>query len=152
MKKRYSILAALAVSAGLITATAWACPPVGGHFPGPGMGPPAMHSLKLTDAQHEALFAQMQADARPRHEAMRAAHRSAEALRNLAQAEVFDEAKAKALASEHGQQIAELAWLRARAEAKLSAILTPEQRAQQAKAEDDPPRGKHCRADERSGP
>ena len=149
MKKRYAILATLAVTAGLITATARACPPERGNFPDMGMGPPPLHGLTLTDAQHEALFAQMHSDAKARHDAMRAVQRSAEALRSMAQTEPFDEAKAKSLASEHGRQIAELAWLHARAEATLRATLPPEQRTQLANADGPSPRGKHCRHDTR---
>ena len=145
MKKRYAILAALAVTAGLITATAKACPPERGHCPDMGMGPPPLHGLNLSDAQHEALFAQMHGDAKARHDAMRAVQRSAEALRKLAQTEPFDEAKAKSLASEHGRQIAELVWLHARAEATL----TPEQRTHLANADDSLRHGKHCRQDAR---
>jgi Spy/CpxP family protein refolding chaperone len=107
----------------------------GGHGPGaPGaempFGPLPLHRLKLTEAQQDKLFAIMHAQAPQRREHEKAIRKAHEALRDLARADKFDEAKAGALSRDLGQAVAAEALLRARTEAQTLAVLTPEQREQ----------------------
>jgi Spy/CpxP family protein refolding chaperone len=91
----------------------------GGHGPGaPGPDMPfgRMHGLKLSAPQR-----------REHEKAIRKAH---EALRELAHADRFDDAKAASVARDLGQAVAAATLLQARTEAQALAVLTPEQREQ----------------------
>jgi len=111
-------------------------PPPAGHHgrgePGPDMpfGHLPLHRLNLTEAQQDKLFAIMHAQAPQRREDDKAIRKAHEALRELGRADKFDDAKAGALARDLGQAVAAEALLRARTEAQILAMLTPEQREQ----------------------
>jgi Spy/CpxP family protein refolding chaperone len=104
---------------------------------GPGLhepGMPFLRGVQLSEAQQDRVFAIMHAQAPTQRELekkIRAAH---DALRTAGSAAQFDEAKASAQAQALGQAIAAEALLRARTEAQVFAVLTPEQRDQAAKA------------------
>ena len=107
----------------------------GGHGPGaPGPDMPFgrmhLHGLKLSDAQQDKLFALRHAQAPEHREHEKAIRKAHEALRELARADKFDDAKAGALARDLGQAVAADALLHARTEAQALAVLTPEQRDQ----------------------
>lgn len=108
----------------------------GGHGPG-APGPdmpfdrmPPLHGLKLSEAQQDKLFAIMHAQAPERREHDKAIRKAHDALRDLGHGDRFDDAKASALARDLGQAVAADALLRARTEAQVLAVLTPEQREQ----------------------
>lgn len=111
-------------------------PPPGGHHgrgePGPDMpfGHLPLHRLNLTEAQQDKLFAIMHAQAPQRRDHEKAIRKAHEALREQGRADKFDEAKAGALARDLGQAVAADALLRARTDAQVLAVLTPEQREQ----------------------
>lgn len=105
----------------------------GGHGPGaPGPDMPfvhlPLHGLQLTDVQQDKVFAIMHAQAPQQREHQKAIRKAHDALRNLARADKFDDARAAALARDLGQAIAADALLQARTQAQLLAVLTPEQR------------------------
>lgn len=62
----------------------------------------------------------------------KAARHAHEALRAMATSGQFDEAKATALAQAAGKAMAAIALQRARTDAQINALLTPEQRRQAA--------------------
>ncbi len=101
----------------------------------------ALHSLNLTDEQHDKVFELMQSQMRQQHESMRASRKAQEALRQLTREPGFDAAKAKALADELGQLKAQQLLHRAQTESQLRALLTPEQRKQLDEGEAQSPRG-----------
>jgi len=118
---------------------------VGEHGPGmPGPGMPSeggqgephddllrrLQRLNLSEAQRDKLFAILHAAAPERREHAKAIHKAHEALRELGRAERFDEARANVLSRELGQAVAAEALLHVRTEARLLAVLTPEQREQ----------------------
>jgi Spy/CpxP family protein refolding chaperone len=111
-------------------------PPPPGHHgrgePGPELpfGHLPLHRLNLTEAQQDKLFAIMHAQAPQRREQDKAVRKAHDALRDLSHADRFDDAKAGALSRDLGQAIAAQALLRARTEAQVLAVLTPEQRDQ----------------------
>jgi Spy/CpxP family protein refolding chaperone len=105
---------------------------------GPGMhrrgGMPFLHGVQLSETQQDRVFAIMHAQAPAQRELekkIRAAH---EALRGAGASAQFDEARASAQAQALGQAVAAEALLRARTEAQVFAVLTPEQREQAARA------------------
>ncbi len=106
--------------------------PGGDHERGPGMpfGHVPLHRLKLTEAQQDKVFAIMHAQ-EPQHrdydKAIRKAH---EGLHELGRADRFDEGRAGALSRDLGQAVAAQALLRARTDAQIQGVLTPEQREQ----------------------
>lgn len=93
-------------------------------------GPMQAPGPKLTEAQEDKLFAIMHAQEPQRREHERAAQKAREGLREMSEAGRFDEAKAAALAQAEGKAVAALSLLRARTDAQVAALLTPEQRAQ----------------------
>jgi Spy/CpxP family protein refolding chaperone len=99
--------------------------------PGP-MGPMGplgqLRRLDLSEAQQDKLFAIVHAAAPQRREQEKAERKAHEALRALAGEARFDEAKAAAAARDLGQAVAAGALQRARLEAQVAAVLTPEQR------------------------
>ena len=107
----------------------------GPHGPGaPGPDMPfehmALHRLHLSEAQQDKVFAIMHAAAPEHHEHEKAIRKAHEAMRDLARADRFDDAKAAAVARDLGQAVGAEARLHARTEAQVLAVLTPEQREQ----------------------
>ena len=84
----------------------------------------------LSEEQQDKLFAIMHAQEPQRRDYEKAARKAREALRELVESDKFDEAKASALAQAEGKAVAALALLRARTDAQVQALLTPEQRKQ----------------------
>jgi periplasmic protein CpxP/Spy len=97
--------------------------------PGPGMPFPRLRGLDLTEAQQDKLFNIRHAQAPQQRDYAKAIRKAREALRELGGADRFDEAKATAASRDLGQAVAGEALLRARMEAQVLAVLTPEQRA-----------------------
>ncbi len=124
--------------------------PGGGRFgmSGPGMPFGNLHGLALSEAQQDKLFAIMHAQAPQRREQEKALRKAGDGLRELGRAERFDEATAAALSRDLGQAVAAEALLRARTEAQVLAVLTPEQRARLRQHRE---RGPHGRPDAAQG-
>ena len=95
---------------------------------GPGRAASVLRHVKLDDAQDDKVFAIVHAQEPQRREQARTLHQSHEALRALALSGQYDEGKAAALAKSAGAAAAALALLEARTEARILAVLTPEQR------------------------
>lgn len=110
-----------------------------GFGPGPGFGgrPPFFRGVELSEAQQDKVFTILHAEAPYLREQAKAAGKAREALRALASADKYDDAKAAALAKEAATAEANLALQHVRTQQKLLAVLTPEQRNKQA---DDKPR------------
>jgi Spy/CpxP family protein refolding chaperone len=111
--------------------------PEHGHGPGfgPGFGPgrpPFFRGIELSDAQEDKVFAILHAEAPYLREQSRAAAKAHEALRALAKADKYDDAKAVALAQAEATAESNIALQHVRTQQKLLAVLTPEQRKQQA--------------------
>ncbi|MYM83611.1 periplasmic heavy metal sensor [Duganella sp. FT50W] len=98
----------------------------------PGGPPPFLGGVELTAAQQDQVFAILHAEAPYLREQGKLAANAREALRALAGADQYDDAKAAALAQDMAAAEANLALQRARTQQKLRAVLTPEQRKQQA--------------------
>nr|WP_315396491.1 Spy/CpxP family protein refolding chaperone [uncultured Duganella sp.] len=101
-------------------------PPLG--FPGMGGWPPSLRGVELTDAQQDKVFAILHAQQPYLREQGRAAAKAQEALREMGDADKYDDAKAAALAQSAATAMANIALQRVRTEQKLLAVLTPEQR------------------------
>lgn len=101
-------------------------PPFG--EPGLGAMPPFLHGVDLSIAQQDKAFAILHAQAPYLYEQGKAAKQAHDALRSLARADQYDDAKAVALSKDAANAMANLALQRVRTEQKLLAILTPEQR------------------------
>jgi Spy/CpxP family protein refolding chaperone len=102
---------------------------------GPGFGPgrpPFFHGLELSEAQEDKIFAIIHAEAPYLREQSKAAAKAREALRALAGADKYDDAKAAALAKEAATAEANIALQHVRTQQKLLSVLTPEQRKKQA--------------------
>jgi Spy/CpxP family protein refolding chaperone len=98
------------------------------HAPGLMPFPHHLRELELADAQQDKLFELMHEQA-PRHrEKAKAASKALEDLRRLSASERYDAAQARALANAHAQALAEMALMHAELDAKIRAVLTPEQR------------------------
>lgn len=107
--------------------------PEAGMMPGVPM-PPFLHGIELTEAQHDAIFSILHADAPAVRERMKAVHNAHEALRALTMSGKYDEAKAKELAETAADNMAVLSLLRSRSESRIYALLTPEQRQETNKS------------------
>lgn len=105
-----------------------------GFGPGPGFGgrPPFFRGVELSEAQQDKVFTILHAEAPYLREQSKAAAKAREALRALATADKYDDAKAAALAKEAATAEANIALQHVRTQQKLLAVLTPEQRKQQA--------------------
>lgn len=105
-----------------------------GPGPGPGFGgrPPFLRGVVLTEAQQDKVFAILHGEAPYLREQANASAKAHEALRALASADKFDDAKAAALAKEAATADANIALQHVRTQQKLLAVLVPEQRKQQA--------------------
>lgn len=102
-------------------------------FPYPGGPMGHLRHLDLSEAQQDKLLAIMHAAAPQQRAQMKAERRAHDALRALGTAPQFDEAKAGAAARDLGQAVAAAALLRARIEAQVLAVLSPEQRERMAR-------------------
>ncbi|WP_432377519.1 Spy/CpxP family protein refolding chaperone [Duganella sp. P38] len=102
---------------------------------GPGFGPgrpPFFRGVELSEAQQDKVFAILHAEAPYLRDQAKAAGKAREALRALAGADKYDDAKAAALAKEAATADANIVLQHIRTRQKLLAVLTPEQRKQQA--------------------
>lgn len=85
-------------------------------------------ALNLTQDQQDKVFAIMHEQAPAKYAQHKQQRETMEALRTLAQADTFDEAKAQQLTDQLGKLEKEKALSRIKTEAKINAVLTPEQR------------------------
>ena len=97
----------------------WGEPGVPHHF----------KALNLTQDQQDKIFAIAHEQAPVKYAQHKQHRETLEALRTLAQADKFDEAKAQQLADQLGKLEKEKVLNRLKTEAKISAVLTPDQRA-----------------------
>jgi Spy/CpxP family protein refolding chaperone len=114
--------------------------PMGGPMGGPGMPPgpmaPFLFGLELSEAQQDKVFGILYAEMPYLRDQHKAAVKAHEALRTLASADKFDDAKATALAQAAAQANANIELQHVRTEQKLLALLTPEQRKQLAERQE----------------
>lgn len=89
----------------------------------------AMGELDLTDAQKDQIFALRHAAMPALRDAMKTARASQQALRELAHSGQFDQTKAETLANQAATARAQASLTRAKLQADIVALLTPEQRA-----------------------
>ncbi|PPC87583.1 MAG: hypothetical protein CTY37_03255 [Methylotenera sp.] len=99
----------------------------GGHS-GKADMPHHFKALNLTQDQQDKVFAIMHEQAPAKYAQHKQQRETMEALHTLAQADTFDEAKAQQLTDQLGKLEKEKALSRIKTEAKINAILTPEQR------------------------
>lgn len=114
-------------------------PPFGAPGMGGGMAAgraPILRGVELTEAQEDKVFAILHAEKPYLRDQAKAAAKAHEALRAMAGAEKYNDAKAASLAQAAGTAMANIALQRVRTEQKLLAVLTPEQRKQQAEGKD----------------
>jgi protein CpxP len=107
-------------------------PPPGPHFGFSAGRPPMFHGMELTEAQEDQIFAILHAEAPYLREQSKAAVKAHEALRALAAADKYDDARAAALAQAAATAEANIDLQHVRTQQKLLAVLTPEQRKKQA--------------------
>ena len=94
-----------------------------------GMGlPPHLRGLDLTEAQQDKVFAIMHAQAPDMYEDHKQHRKLTEELRVLSQADIFDQTKADQISNELGKLEKDKAFNIAANQAKIFALLTPEQR------------------------
>ncbi len=100
--------------------------------PPPGFMPPlpSLRGIKLTEAQEDKLFDLIMAQAPMERAKAKEAFKALDELRRLADGDRFDREKARQLAETHAQAMAQLALMHAELDAKVRALLTPEQRKQ----------------------
>ncbi|MDP5240196.1 Spy/CpxP family protein refolding chaperone [Uliginosibacterium sp. 31-16] len=96
-------------------------------MPGPFL-PPELRELDLSEAQQDEVFLILHAQAPALRDAMKKSRHAEEALRSLSLAASFDAARARALAEAAGKAHGEIVLLHATAQARIRALLTPEQR------------------------
>jgi Spy/CpxP family protein refolding chaperone len=99
----------------------------GPRFHGPGL--PSLRGLALSEAQQDRLFAIEHEAAPKRRENDKAVRKAQDSLRAASADGQFDEAKARAAAQALGQAVAAQELLRARTDAQVLSLLTPQQRA-----------------------
>lgn len=99
---------------------------------GPEGGPTLFHGIALSEAQEDQVFAILHAEQPYLREQAKAAGKAREALRALAGADKYDDAKAAALAQAAATASANIELQHVRTRQKLLAVLTPEQRKAQA--------------------
>lgn len=104
---------------------------------GPGGGPSLFHGIALSEAQEDQVFAILHAEQPYLREQAKAAGKAREALRALAGADKYDDAKAAALAQAAATASANIELQHVRTRQKLLAVLTPEQRKAQAEQRKD---------------
>lgn len=91
-------------------------------------GPPPIHGVQFDDAQDDKVFAILHTLEPQRREQQRLLRQSQDGLHALVTSGQYDEAKAALLAKTAGNAMAALALLDARADARIRALMTPEQR------------------------
>jgi len=96
-------------------------------------GPMFLRGLGLTEAQQDAIFNLHHAQAPQLREQMKALGKAREALHALSRSDAFDEQRAAAAAADVGRISATIELMRARTEAAVWKLLTPEQRQQAAR-------------------
>jgi len=109
--------------------------PPPGFGPGPGFGPQGgglFRGVELTDAQEDKVFAILHAEQPYLRDQAKAAAKAREALRALAGADKYDDAKAASLAQAAATAGANIELQHVRTRQKLLAVLTPEQRKAQS--------------------
>ena len=99
----------------------------GGHSGKMGM-PHHFKALNLTQDQQDKIFTIMYEQAPEKYAQHKQQRETMEALRVLAQADKLDEAKAQQLSEQLGQLEKDKALSRIKTQAKINALLTPEQR------------------------
>ncbi|QEI05756.1 periplasmic heavy metal sensor [Pigmentiphaga aceris] len=99
----------------------------GGEF---GRGPHFLHGIKLTEAQQDKVFEILHNRAPALRDAMKAAGKSRKELNELVRSGSFKESEGRALADRGAKAFAEAEFLKARSDAEIMALLTPEQRAE----------------------
>lgn len=121
----------------------------GANMHKPGM-PPYLRAVNLTEAQKDQLFALRHEQAPKMREQHKAQFKLMQEMRETTQADQFDEAKAKSIASQMAALDQEKILARAQNEAKIFALLTPEQRTKAREFKmhknwgpDHGPRGEH---------
>ncbi|CAM5208167.1 putative lipoprotein signal peptide OS=Castellaniella defragrans (strain DSM / CCUG 39792 /65Phen) OX=1437824 GN=BN940_08661 PE=3 SV=1 [Castellaniella denitrificans] len=95
---------------------------------GPFGGDRGMRALDLSQDQQDRIFKIRHDQEQAFYDQKKALRAAYESLRELSQADTFDEAKAKQAADALGQAQSQLALLRAQTGAQIHAVLTPEQR------------------------
>ena len=90
--------------------------------------PPFLHEIELTETQQDKLFELMLVQVPTVRVKIKEAFKAIDELCNLAASDHFDAVKARALAETHAKALAQLALMHAELDAKVRALLTPEQR------------------------
>lgn len=100
--------------------------------PPPGMLPglPLLHGVDLSEAQQDAVFELVHAQIPAQRALEKQAAKALAELQRLSGDEQFNVKQARVAADAYAQAQAQLAFKRAELEAKLRAVLTPEQRQQ----------------------
>ena len=101
-------------------------------LPPPGMLPglPLLHGVDLNEAQQDAVFELVHAHIPAQRTLEKKAAKALAELQRLSSDEQFNVKQARAAADAYAQAQAQLAFTRAELDAKLRAVLTPEQRQQ----------------------
>lgn len=102
-------------------------------FPGPVPGgqlslPPHLHGLNLNEAQQDGLFALMHEQAPRLRELAKSAFKAMDELRKLSASDRYDATQARSLADAHARALSDMVLMHAEQDAKLRALLAPEQR------------------------
>jgi protein CpxP len=118
------------VSTAAMSAEPEHAPPPEHMMRGHGGGPMSLRGVVLDEAQQDKVFAIVHAQEPQMREQEKAARHAHEALRAMVTSGQFDEAKASALAQAGAKAMAATALQRARTDAQINALLTPEQRRQ----------------------
>jgi Spy/CpxP family protein refolding chaperone len=100
------------------------------EVPPPGTMLPYLRGLELTDAQQDKLFALLHEQAPTERERLKASLNAMEELRRSVASEHFDVGKARVLAETYAQALGQMTLMHAELDAKVRALLTPEQRKQ----------------------
>jgi len=100
-------------------------------------GPSFLRGINLTEAQRDKVFAIRHAQAPVMRDKFKIVRQSRTDLRALTTAAQFDEARARAIADTGARAMADIAVLKAKGDSEIFALLTPEQKAQAAKAKAD---------------
>ena len=95
-----------------------------------GRGPHFLHGIKLTEAQQDKVFEIVHNRAPALRDAMKTAGKSRKELNELVRSGSFKESEARTLADRGAKALAEAEFLKARSDADILALLTPEQRAE----------------------
>jgi len=90
--------------------------------------PPHLRGLDLTAVQEDRLFALMREQALKERQQFNLAFQALEALRQPSSSAKFEPEKARRLANTYGQAVAQVVLMHAEFDARVHALLTPEQR------------------------